>query len=330
MKNIKFAIFGCGVIAGFHAAALADVKGAELYACADVFAPAAEKFAAAHGIHMHSDFDALLADECVDVVNICTPNGTHAELAIKALEAGKNVVLEKPMAITTADCDRIIEAAAKSKGRITVISQLRTSPDIIRARDIVNSGAIGKIVLADLTMKYYRAPDYFKGSWRGTKKMDGGGALMNQGIHGVDLLQYLVGSVKNIQSVVRTLHHEIEVEDTAVCTLEFANSALGVIVASTATHPGFERQIRINGTRGAVEIVEDKIVRLVIDGVDEPCEKFEGASGASSNTGISHAGHANQLQIFVDVLNGKDCEYVNEFEGKKAVEIIETIYKKTI
>lgn len=330
MKNIKFAIYGCGVIAGFHAAAIADIDGAELYACADFYPPAAEKFAKEKGIIAHADFDALLADSEVDVVTICTPSGTHADLAIRALGADKNVVLEKPMAITVADCDRIIEAAAKSKGKITVISQLRTSPDIIRAKEIINSGAIGKVVLADLVMKYYRAPEYFKGSWRGTKKMDGGGALMNQGIHGVDVLQYIVGPVKNIQSIVRTLSHEIEVEDTAVAALEFENSALGVIIASTATHPGFERQIRINGTRGAIELVESQIVRLVIDGVDEPCEKFEGASGASSNTAISHEGHAKQLSIFVDVLNGKDREYVNEYEGKKAVEIIETIYNKTI
>ena len=330
MKKIKFAIYGCGVIAGFHAAAIAEIEGAELYACADFYPPAADKFAEKNGIIAHPDFDALLADANVDVVTICTPSGTHAELAIKALGADKNVVLEKPMAITIADCDRIIEAAAKSKGKITVISQLRTSPDIIRAKEIIKSGALGKIVLADLVMKYYRAPEYFKGSWRGTKKMDGGGALMNQGIHGVDVLQYVVGPVKNIQSITRTLCHEIEVEDTAVATLEFENSALGVIIASTATHPGFERQMRINGTRGAIEIVENKIVRLVIDGVEEPCEKFVGASGASSNTGISHEGHAKQLSIFVDVINGAELEYVNEFEGKKAVEIIETIYKNTI
>ena len=330
MKNYKFAIFGCGVIAGFHAAAIADLVGGELYACADVYPPAAEKFAEKHGIVMHSDFDGLLKDENVDIINICTPSGTHAELAIRALEAGKNVVLEKPMAITVADCDRIIEVAAKSKGKITVISQLRTSSGILRAREIINSGVLGKIVLAELNMKYYRAPEYFKGSWRGTKKMDGGGALMNQGIHGVDLLQFLMGPVKNIQSIVRTLEHEIEVEDTAVCTLEFANSALGVIVASTATHPGFERQIRINGTRGAVEIVENQIVRLVVDGVDEPCDKFDGVSGASNAASISHVGHTKQLQIFIDVLSGENLEYINEFEGKKAVEIIETIYRNSI
>ena len=328
--NYRFAIFGCGVIAGFHAAALGDVEGASLTACADVNPAAAEAFAKKHDIRALADFDALLADPTVDVVTICTPNGTHAELAIRALEAGKHVVLEKPMAITVADCDRIIEARKASKGKLTVISQLRTSPDILRARELVRSGALGRIVLSELIMKYYRAPEYYKGSWRGTKKMDGGGALMNQGIHGVDILQYLVGPTKNIQSITRTLSHEIEVEDTAVASVEFESGALGVIVASTATHPGFERQIRISGTRGAVEITENQIVRLVIDGVDEACEAFTGASGASSNTAISHTEHAKQLSAFVRVLSGEDCEYVDEYEGKKAVEIIETIYKNTI
>ncbi len=330
MRKMNFAIFGCGVIAGFHAAALGDIENAVLYACADVTRAKADAFAEKHGTRAYADFDALLSDPDIDVVTICTPNGTHAELAIKALTAGKNVVLEKPMAITVHDCEKIIEAAKNAKGKITVISQLRTSPDIQRAREIVRSGALGRIVLADLTMKYYRAPEYYKGSWRGTKKMDGGGALMNQGIHGVDILQYLVGGVKSIASIVRTLSHDIEVEDTAVASLEFESGALGVIVASTATHPGFEREIRINGTRGAIEITENQIVRLVIDGKEEPCTKFEGASGASSNTAISHAEHSKQLASFIRVLNGEACEYVDEFEGKKAVEIIETIYKNTL
>ena len=330
MKNINFAIYGCGVIAGFHALALNEVEGATLYACADFKPSFAEDFAKNHDCLFHADFDALLSDENVDAICICTPSGTHASLAIKALEADKSVVLEKPMAINVEDCDKIIAAAEKSKGKITVISQLRTSPDIIRARDIVCSGKIGKILIADLTMKYYRAPAYYEGSWRGTKKMDGGGALMNQGIHGVDLLQYIVGPVKNVQSVVRTLSHDIEVEDCAVASLEFESSALGVIIASTATHPGFERLMRINGTRGAIEIVEDKIVRLVIDGVEEECEKFSGISGSSSNTSLSISGHKNQLSTFVRVLNGENVEYVDQHEGRLAVDIIERIYKNSI
>lgn len=330
MKKLNFAIFGCGVIAKFHAAALKDVENAELIGCSDVYLPAAEIYASERGIKVYESFDALLEAPEVDVVNICTPNGTHADLAIKALEAGKNVVLEKPMAITAADCDRIIEAAKKSGGKITVISQLRTSPDILRTRDLIRSGELGRLVYAELLMRYYRAPEYYKGSWRGTKKMDGGGAFMNQGIHGVDIVQFLMGPVKNVKSIVRTLSHDIEVEDMAVVAVEYENGALGTMVASTSTHPGFDRDIKIHGTRGAVELREGQIVRLVIDGKDLPCEEFISSGAAQTNTALDHAGHARQLSTFVRVINGEDLEYVNEYEGKKAVEIIERIYNESI
>ena len=330
MKNFNFAIYGCGVIADFHARALGDVDGARLFAAADLNTEAACKFAEKYGVAVYPDFDAVLASPEIDVVCICTPNGTHEELAIKALMAGKNVVLEKPMAITTEGCDRIIDALSKSNAKITVISQLRTSPDIIRARELVRSGELGKIILANLEMRYYRFPEYYRGSWRGTKKMDGGGALMNQGIHGVDLLQYIVGPIKSIQSVVRTLHHDIEVEDTAVAAVEFESLALGTIIASTAAYPGFERRMTVNGTRGAIEIIEDKITRLTIDGKELLSKEFDGVSGSSNAASISNAGHTNQLSAFVKILRGESCEYVDAHEGKKAVNIIETIYKNTI
>lgn len=327
MKTINFAVFGCGVIAGIHAAAIADVEGAVLVGCADAVPAAAEKFADRWGVRTYPDFEALINSPDIDAISICTPSGTHAELAIRALERDKNVVLEKPMAITVADCDRVIAAALKSRGKITVISQLRTSPDVLRAREIVRSGKLGKIVLVELNMRYYRAPEYFIGSWRGTKKMDGGGALMNQGIHGVDLLQYIAGPVMNIKSIVRTLSHNIEVEDTAVAAIELQSGAIGVIVASTAAHPGFDREIRINGTRGAIELREDKLVRIVIDGVDEPCEEYTSQGTASNNAALAHAGHARQIAAFVEAINSGTRPAVDEHEGRVAVEIIERIYR---
>ncbi|MBE6645272.1 MAG: Gfo/Idh/MocA family oxidoreductase [Ruminococcaceae bacterium] len=330
MSNLKFAIYGCGVIAKTHAKALSEVEGAELYGCADYAPAAAETFAQNYGIKFYSDLDALLSSDEIDAVCICTPSGTHAPLAVKALMAGKNVVLEKPMAITVSGCDEIILAAEKSGSKIMIISQMRTSSDIKRAKEIIESGRLGKIILAELNMCYYRGDDYYRGSWRGTKAMDGGGALMNQGIHGVDVIQHLVGSVKSIQSVVRTLAHDIEVEDTAVAALEFECGALGVITASTATHPGFDREIKVYGTRGAVEIKDGSFTRIVIDGVDEPCEAFVSVGGASSNMLIDYKGHVRQITDFVKAINGEPAVYLNEHEGKKAVEIIETIYKKTL
>ena len=327
---LNFAIYGCGVISKTHALALANVEGAQLIACADFNPAAAEAFASANGIRMLPDWNALLQSKDIDAVCICTPSGTHAPLAIEAMNAGKHVVLEKPMALNTAQCDEIIAAAERNQTRITVIAQMRTSPDIIRAKELLQSGALGKIILCQLHMCYYRPCSYYTGSWRGTKKMDGGGALMNQGIHGVDILRDLMGPVKQLKSVVRTLLHDIEVEDAAVASLEFENGAIGVITASTATHPGYDREIRIYGTRGGMEFKEDKMVRLVLDGVEQPCEEFVSAGAATSNLLLDYRGHARQLSAFVRAIGGEDVVYPDQFDGKQAVELIETIYRETI
>ncbi len=327
---VNFAIYGCGVISGTHALALADVEGAELVACADFKPAAAQSFAEKHQIEMLPDWNALINSPDVDAICICTPSGTHAPLAIEALNAGKHVVLEKPMALTVAQCDAIIAAAKKNHTKITVIAQLRTEPDIIRAKELIDNGTLGKITMVQLHMCYYRPTSYYQGSWRGTKAMDGGGALMNQGIHGIDILQYLLGPVKNVQSIVRTLMHDIEVEDAAVATVEFESGAIGVITASTATNPGYDREINVYGTRGGFEFKEGTMVRLVIDEIDQPCREFKPDGKAGSNLLLNYMPHAAQLQLFVRAINGEDVCYPNQFDGRRAVELVETIYKNSI
>lgn len=330
MKQTKIAIYGCGTIAEVHAKAISEIPEAELFAVCDLNTKAAEAFAERHGTRTFADLDEMLLCDEVDAVSICTPNGTHAPLATRALLSGKHVILEKPMAISVVECDTIIDAARKSGRKITVISQMRTSPDVLRAKEIIDSGALGKIILSELNMRYFRPAEYFKGSWRGTKKMDGGGALMNQGVHGVDLLSYLMGEAKCVNSIVRTLFHDIEVEDAAVASVEFECGALGVITASTATHPGFDREIKIYGTRGALELREDKLVRLITDGKEHPCEKFVSVGGAKSNLLLDFAGHKRQISSFLSAIRGEDVTYVNEHDGRRAVSLIERIYKNSI
>ena len=211
-----------------------------------------------------------------------------------------------------------------------VISQMRTAPDIKHLKSLIDSEILGRILLVQLNMNYYRDEEYFKGSWRGSKEMDGGGALMNQGIHGVDLIGYLVGKVKNVSSIVRTLSHNIEVEDMAVANLEFENGALGIITASTAVPPGFDRETKIFGTKGYAHLIETKLVELIVDGEKIPCDKFVSSGAATSNMLLDSAGHKRQIETFIDVLNGKECEYINENEGKTPVELIERIYKNSI
>ncbi len=327
---VRFAIYGCGVISKTHALALGDVEGAQLIGCADVNPASAQAFAENYQIRIFEDWNALITSPDVDAVCICTPSGTHAPLAIEALNAGKHVVLEKPMALTTAQCDEIIAAAEKTHTKITVIAQLRTEPDIIRAKELLDEGAFGKVTIVQLHMCYFRSPSYYANSWRGTKAMDGGGAVMNQGIHGIDILQYLLGPVKNVRSIVRTLMHDIEVEDSAVAAVEFESGAIGVITASTVTKPGYDREINIYGTRGGVEFKEGTIVRLMIDGEAQPCKEFVPDGKAGSNLLLNYAPHAKQLQLFVRAINGEDVVYPNQFDGRRAVELVETIYNNSI
>ena len=326
-KTIQFAIYGCGMIANIHAAALEKTENAVLVGAGDIKKEFARKFSQKYGVRLFESFDEIISDDNIDAVCLCTPNGTHAELAVEALSKGKNVVLEKPMATTLEDCDKIIEACKKSKGKLMVISQFRTSEDVIKAKKIVESGALGKVVLCDLYMKYYRSEDYFKGSWKGTKEMDGGGALMNQGIHGVDILQYIAGPVKAIKSAVKTLVHDIEVEDTAVSVLEFESGAIGVIEAATSVYPGFDRRIEINASKGSLVLKENKIESLIIEGRDCLNDEIAKSGTASDPTKVDMEGHIKQFSNFVGTLNGKEELIMNEFEGRKAVEIIERIYK---
>ena len=327
---LNFAIYGCGVISKTHAIAIRKLEGAQLISCASRSFSTAQVFAAEYGIRVEQDWNALISCDDIDVICICTPTGTHKALAIDALNAGKHVVLEKPMALDTAECDEIIAAAERANKKITIISQMRTSPDIIRAKELLAQNALGKLILCQLHMCYYREPSYYNILWRGTKSLAGGGALTNQGVHGVDLLRDLMGPVKQVQSIVRTLMHDVEVEDTVAATLEFESGAVGVITASTATAPGYDREIKIYGTRGGFEFKEDKMVRLVIDGVEQPCSNFVSDGAATSNLLLDPIGHIRQLRAFVRAIGGEDTVYPDQFDGKQAVELIEAIYRETI
>ena len=336
MKNKSsygFAVFGCGTISDVHARSILEIENAHFVGAADIVHSRAVAFTEKYGGTAFLDYAELLLSDEVDVVCICTPSGTHADLAIEALRAGKNVVLEKPMAINVKDCDRIIEACKSTDCRITVISQMREKPDIIRAKAIIESGRLGKIVLCNLQMKYYRPAEYYRGSWRGTKAMDGGGALMNQGVHGIDIISYLLGEIKpeSCQSLVRTSLHDIEVEDTAVAICEFKCGALGMISATTSVYPGFSRVIEICGSRGSVIIRDGQIERLILgdENTDITYTVLEG-EGKSNNSAVATEWHKRQISKFITAISGELTEGLcDEYQGRIAVDLIEKIYNNS-
>ena len=331
MKDIRFGIVGCGVVSHSHVAALLACDGAVLVGVFDRNASKREEFAARYGVRPYASYASMLADGEIDAVCICTPSGLHADQAIQALREGKHVVLEKPMALTTADAAKICREAEISHHLITVISQNRFREDVVRVKNLIDEGAFGTLVLCDLYMKFWRDPSYYTSStWRGTWGMDGGGALMNQGIHGVDLMRYLVGDVRLLKGRAKTQLHNIEVEDTAAALLEFDCGALGVIEASTAAYPGFSRRIEIHGTRGYATIVDSNLEKLCVAGemlVDRNIEVDAGT--ASDPTKMSYMGHLLQLRNFVAAVRGEEPLAITAHDGLEAVRLIESVYRSS-
>lgn len=339
MKPLGFAIVGCGMIARFHARALAEVPGAQLSALVSRSQDTAKKFAEELGESpaLCTSLEEALKLPGVDVVIITTPSGAHLQPAVQAAVAGKHVVVEKPLEITVARCDEIIEACERAGVLLCTIFPSRFGDANQELKKAVDAGRFGRMTLGETTCKWWRSQQYYdEGGWKGTKALDGGGALMNQAIHNVDLLQWMMGPVTHISGFTAMLAHErIEVEDTAVACLRFASGALGVIQATTSVHPGLPKTIGVHGDRGTVVIEQDDVLRWEFAEARAQDEEIKarfaqktGASGGSSNpAAISHQGHARQLADFAEAIRTGGKPLVDGKEGRKAVAIIEAIYQ---
>jgi UDP-N-acetyl-2-amino-2-deoxyglucuronate dehydrogenase len=336
---LGFAIVGCGMIARFHARALAEVAGARLRALVSRHPANAQAVADAGQTRcdIYSELGPVLVRGDVDVVIVTTPSGAHLEAAVAAAEAGKHVVVEKPLEITLERCDRIIDACERRRVQLCTIFPSRFAEANQALKSAVDGGRLGRLTLAETACKWWRPQSYYdEGGWKGTRALDGGGALMNQAIHNVDLLSWVMGPVTHISGFTATLAHErMEVEDTAVGCLRFTNGALGVIQAATSVHPGLPKTIAVHGDRGSIVIEQEDVLRweLTPETVDDRSikERFAlkvGASGGASNpAAISHVGHAKQLADFVRAMEAGTKPAVDGREGRKAVEIVLGIYE---
>ncbi len=331
MKKIGFGIIGCGVISDFHANALFELpQDAVLVGVADTRKESAGAFAERHHVRAFSSVEELLHCPEVDVVNICTPSGFHADVAIAAAEAGKHIIVEKPMAISKEQLDRMEEACARNGVLLSSIAQSRFANGVRMTKQALADGLLGKLVCADIYMKYNRTQEYYdSSSWRGTKAIDGGGALMNQGIHGVDLLLYLAGEVKSVYTVSKTLARKIEVEDTLSAVLEFRSGAVGVIQATTSVYPGYPRRLELNGDRGSIVLEETSIVRWDIENAARqdvvPQPSFSGS--ASTPTAISTYGHRQQFADVIHALRTGEKPLIDIREGRRPIDLILAIYR---
>ena len=332
-----FGVIGCGMIANFHAKAIADIRGAELVACYDRIPAAADRLAETHGGTPYSDLDAMLADPKVDVVTICTPSGAHLEPAVAAARAGKHVIVEKPLEITLKRCDKIIAECEKAGVVLSTIFPSRFHASSQEIRKALDQGRFGQMVCGDAYVKWFRSQEYYdSGAWRGTWELDGGGALMNQAIHSVDLLTWFMGPVAEIRAQMGMLTHErIAVEDTAVATLRFENGAFGVIEASTAMYPGFLKKIEIHGAQGAAMMEEEDIVKWEFAKkkprdkaiYEKMASQVSGGGGAADPAAIGHHGHTHQFEDVLKAIKKGTTPLVDGPEGRRSVEVILGIYK---
>ena len=333
-----FGIVGCGMIANFHAKAIEQIRGAKIVACFDTFTSSADRFAAANKCTSYHKLNDMLADPKVDIVTVCTPSGAHRDPAVAAANAGRHVVVEKPLEIRLKRCDAIINACKKNKVKLCTIFPSRFSPANRALKEAIDAKRFGKLTLGDAYTKWWRTQEYYdSGGWRGTWALDGGGAFMNQAVHNVDLMYSLMGDVVEVTGATDTLAHKrIEVEDVGVATLRFKNGALGVIEATTAAYPGSLKKIEIHGTEGTVVIEEDSILtwdfkkkRSNDAAIRKKFAKTQSGGGASDPSAISFAGHQRQLQDFIKAIQTGGQPLVDGNEGRKSVEIILAIYKSS-
>lgn len=338
--KLGFALVGCGMIARFHARAIAEIPGTHVAALVSRTRANAEKLLQETGTPacpiVATLEDALKLPD-VDVLVITTPSGAHLEPAVAAANAGKHVVVEKPLEITGERCDRIIEACARNRVQLCTIFPSRFADANITLKAAVDAGKFGRLTLGEAANKWWRSQAYYdEGGWKGTQALDGGGALMNQAIHNVDLLLWMMGDAAEVVGFTGTLAHErIEVEDTAVAAIRFTSGALGMLTATTSVHPGYPKQIAVHGDKGSAVIEQEDVLKWDFDPptADDAAVKTRfaakvGASGGAADPkAISHEGHRRQLADFVDAIRSNRPPQVDGREGKKAVVLITSIYE---
>lgn len=347
---LRFAIVGCGSIASTQLQAIRALppEMATVVACVDIEGARAEEFGEKYELKPLS-WEEMLASDIVDAVTFCTPSGIHAEQGIQALRSGKHVIVEKPMDVSVDACDAMIQAREETELQLAVVSQHRFDPASITVRKKLDGGEFGKVILAEARIPWFRTQEYYdSGDWRGTWAMDGGGCVMNQGVHTVDLLRWFCGAPKRVYARMSTAAHTgIEVEDALVATVEFQNGALATVLAATSMYPGFPASLTISGTQGTAMIEGDELKVLAIQGKEQWVSKnsnlhalqvatggTRAASAGRSEQGVPENGayawgdaHREQFRDFVECCRTGRTPVVDGHEGRNSVELVLALYE---
>lgn len=329
MSVRNFGLIGCGTISDFHAQAMRGIPGVKLVAVAEPVEARAKKFAEKENCEYVTDYRDLLKRPDVKIVCVTTPSGTHAPIGMDVLNAGKHLVLEKPMAMKTAEAAALIRLA-KDKGlTLAVISQRRFEPQHIALRKALKEGALGKLLLAEVWLPFFRSQEYYDSAgWRGTIAMDGG-ALMNQGIHSIDLMLWLAGPAVRVIGKTATQAHKIEAEDLGLAIVTLKDGAFATIMASTSIRPGFPASLALYGDKGTVKLEGSNIVHWTVPDREKPNFEAVNYGGVADPKAISHVYHQMQLTDIVEAIEGGKAPAVGGEDGLRAVQLIEAIYKSS-
>jgi UDP-N-acetyl-2-amino-2-deoxyglucuronate dehydrogenase len=335
LETVDFAILGAGMVADYHHQAIAaNAKwGARLVAVAHYNPTRFSEISTKFDVPCVTQ-EKMLADPVVDVVCICTPSGQHVAQTIAAARAGKHVLLEKPMALSLADADDMIAACDQAGVKLGVVLQRRAEPLFQRIHSAIQAGDLGDLTLGVVTMPYYRSQAYYdQADWRGTWALDGGGVLMNQGIHLVDLLLWYMGDPVEVRAYADTLHRGIEVEDTLAATLCFANGALATITATTTAAPGFPHRIEIYGTNGCIQVEGESVRRWTLADpakatIEAPEASIAADAGAGGDPkGIAPTGHIVIFRDFIHALREDRAPQVDGVEGRRSLATVLAVYR---
>jgi len=335
-NELGFAILGAGMVAEYHLNAIQECAdlGARLVGVGHYNPARYDEISQRFGVPARS-YDDVLADPAVDAVCICTPSGQHAQETIAAASSGKHVLVEKPMALSLPDADAMIAACRENGVQLGVFLQRRAEPLFRRVHDAIHGGDLGEITLGVVTMPYYRdEPYYAQADWRGTWEMDGGGVLMNQGIHIIDLLLWFLGDPVDVHAFADSRHRSVEIEDTAGAVLRFANGAVATITATVATEPGFPHRLEVYGTNGGIQIEGESVLRWgLADEAKETVEPWPVATEqvdpgmAGDPRGISTSGHIAILKDFISGIRRGEDPVIDGTEGRRSLAAILAVYE---
>ncbi len=330
---IQVGILGGGNISETHARAACETEGVRVAAVCGPNRERVARLCELYGGAAYERPEEFFGHRPLDAVLVGSPSGLHAEQGIGAARRGLHVLVEKPIDITAERAHALVSECERAGVKLGVFFQDRVAPDVRRLKGMLEAGALGRPLLASARVKWYRPPEYYAGSrWRGTWALDGGGALMNQGVHTVDLLLWLLGDVGRVYAKAVTALHRVEVEDTVVATLEFAGGAVGTLEATTAAYPGYPRRVELTGTEGTVILEGDRLtaadLRTPPAGADAPPEASANPS-ATSPVVSDVRGHRKILEDFVRAVETDTAPLCDGREGLRSVELVEAVYESS-